>query len=128
MSEAKRNERQVKPLVLHLKKEYWQQIKDGTKTVEYRERGPYWDMRLRNREYSEVHLLLGYPKRGDTSKLIRRKWNGFIEIDIEHPHFGGTACVFAIDVSNRIECDCINPMTGDPNRMSCKSCNGTGYV
>jgi len=26
------------------------------------------------------------------------------------------------------ECDCIHPLTGDPNRMSCGKCHGTGTI
>lgn len=94
----------VKPLVLHLKREYWQAIKNGQKIEEYRERGPYWGKRLRNREYSEIQLLLGYPRRGDTTKTLRRKWNGYKERTlIDHPLWGkGCVPVFVIDVSQEV--------------------------
>jgi len=63
-------------LVLHLKRKQWEQIRDGIKVYEYRRATDYWKKRLVGREYDEVHLLLGYPKRGDTSRLLRRRWNG----------------------------------------------------
>jgi hypothetical protein len=106
MNEAQRSEcraeRLVKPLVLHLKREYWEAIRDGTKLEEYRERGPYWGRRLRNKEFSEVVLLLGYPKAGDESRTLRRKWKGYRETNITHPLFGENVPVFAIDVSERL--------------------------
>jgi len=105
MSEAQRNERPherlVKPLVLHLKREYWEAIRDGTKTEEYRERGPYWGRRLRNKEFMGIVLLLGYPKAGDESRTLRRRWKGYREKNITHPLFGENVPVFAIDVSER---------------------------
>lgn len=90
-------------LVLHLKREYWEAIRDGSKKEEYRERGPYWGKRLRNKEFSEVVLLLGYPKSGDESKTLRRKWNGYEEKNITHKLFGERVPVFAIDVSEARE-------------------------
>jgi hypothetical protein len=91
-----------KILTLHLKKEYWQQIKDGKKKVEYRDVTPYWKKRLDGKEYSEIHLLLGYPKAQDESKLIRRKWNGYTFQIINHPYFGLNIPVFVIDVSRKV--------------------------
>lgn len=91
----------VKPLVLHLKREYWEAIRDGTKTQEYRKRTAYWIRRLRDKEFSEVVLLLGYPKTGDESRTLRRRWKGFKVATITHPHFGRRVGVFAIDVSER---------------------------
>src|SRR5882724_1116088 len=34
----------------------------GKKTTEFRERKPYWETRLRNRHYDEVHFRNGYSK------------------------------------------------------------------
>lgn len=96
--------RELKPLVLHLKREYWELIIDGLKMEEYRLVSLYWQKRLQGKEYSEVHLLLGYPKRGDESRTLKRKWKGFRVIDIEHKHFGGgKRTVYAIDVSEPAE-------------------------
>jgi hypothetical protein len=93
------HERQVRPLVLHLKREYFEAIRDGTKLEEYRERKPFWCSRLRNKEFSKVVLLHGYPKAGDESRTLRRKWKGYRETKISHPLFGKNVPVFAIDVS-----------------------------
>lgn len=89
----------LKPLVLHLKRQWWEDIRAGSKQEEYRRRTPYWIRRLRGKQFSEVVLLLGYPKAGDESRTLRRPWKGFTEKTIVHPHFGGQAEVFSIDVS-----------------------------
>ncbi len=93
------NPSMLKPLVLHLKRQWWEEIRDGGKPEEYRQRTPYWIRRLRGRQFSEVVLLLGYPKAGDQSRTLRRRWQGQTEKNIDHPHFGGPVEVFAIDVS-----------------------------
>ena len=89
-------------LVLPLKREYFEQIKAGTKNVEYRLSTPYWRRRLVGRTFDHVIITLGYPKRGDTSRRIVRKWRGFLETTIQHKHFGlHPVDVFAIDVSEQ---------------------------
>jgi len=93
----------LKPLTLHLKREYWEAIRDGSKLEEYRKRGPYWDRRILKRKFSEVRLLLGYPPAGDTARLLRRHWCGVSTTVIRHPQFGGYCDVFAIDVSTPYE-------------------------
>jgi hypothetical protein len=90
----------MKPLILHLKRVYWEAIRDGDKLEEYRLRTPYWEKRLQGREYSAVHLLLGYPARDDESRIIRRPWRGYESRNIWHPQFGpGIHRVFAISVA-----------------------------
>ena len=87
-------------LRLHLKRVYWEQIRDGQKLEEYRLATPYWSRRLREREYDRIELLLGYPKRGDTSRTIVRAWKGCEVRHIIHEHFGPYSVkVFAINVS-----------------------------
>lgn len=94
-----------KSLILHLKREYWEAIRDGSKLEEYRERVPYWEKRIPGKEFSDVVLLCGFPKAGDESRTLRRKWNGYTEKVITHPHFGDSVEVFAIDVSEHINND-----------------------
>jgi hypothetical protein len=90
-----------RPLVLHLKREYWEAIRDGSKHEEYRLRTPYWERRLRNKEFSRVVLMLGYPRSGDDSRALHRKWTGCRETTITHPLLGEAVPVFAIDVSEK---------------------------
>lgn len=93
------SKRQPGPLILHLKWEYWEAIRDGRKLEEYRERTPYWEKRLRGKVFSEIILHWAYPERGDETWTLHRKWNGLRETDIDTPVYGGLVPVFAIDVS-----------------------------
>jgi len=87
-------------LILPLKAEYFNAIKAGTKTTEYRRHTFYWAKRLDDREYSGIVLTLGYPKASDTERRIERPWRGFTMQTITHPHFGPDPVhVYAIDVS-----------------------------
>lgn len=95
--------KEMKELILHVKKCYFESIRDGKKSLEYREKTKYWEKRLLNCEYSGIQLHCGYPKTGDNSRIIRRRWKGFIEETIVHDHFGGrSVSVFSIDVSEAI--------------------------
>lgn len=90
-------------LVLNLKKKYFIEILNGTKKEEYREIKPYWDKRLDGRTYSKVIIRCGYPKKGDKSKEIIFKYNGYIKKKIKHNHFGDKEIeVYAIQLSERI--------------------------
>ncbi len=89
-------------LRLNLKSEYWQEIKDGIKHFEYRERKPYWEKRLEGRSYDLIHLCKGYPKKDDWEKIIEVKWNGFLKIAINHEVFKWKIVdVYAIDVTDK---------------------------
>lgn len=91
-----------KILILNLKKQYFEEIKNGTKLEEYREFREYWTKRL-SKEFQEVHIKLGYPKRGDESRTIKFKWNGFKIKEIRHNHFGENKIkVYAIDLNEKI--------------------------
>jgi hypothetical protein len=48
----------VNPLIIHLKYKYYDMIKSGVKTVEYRECKPYWTSRLKNK--TEIVFCPGY--------------------------------------------------------------------
>jgi hypothetical protein len=86
-------------LVLPLKAVYFNAIKAGTKTKEYRLVTPYWRKRLEGREYDDIVLTLGYPAADDESRRLRRAWRGFTVETIQHEHFGAEPVqVFAIDV------------------------------
>ena len=86
-------------LVLHLKGEYFDQIKAGEKTEEYRLRTPYWKTRLENRVYSRIDLFRGYPKHAERAKCLTLPWRGGSVKTITHPHFGPDPVeVYAINV------------------------------
>jgi hypothetical protein len=50
----------MKPLFLILKGIYFRQILSGDKTIEYRERKPFWDKKFKNFDYTHVLFQLGY--------------------------------------------------------------------
>lgn len=86
-------------LVLPLKREYFEAIRDGKKLEEFRLVNEYWRKRLVGRTYDRIVLTLGYPTRGDTERRIVRPWRGYVEKTITHPHFGSAPVqVFAINV------------------------------
>ena len=88
-------------LVLPLKREYFEAIRDGVKPEEFRLANEYWRKRLVGRTYDRIVLTLGYPSRDDTARRIVRPWRGFIEKTITHPHFGNAPVqVFAINVED----------------------------
>jgi hypothetical protein len=91
-------------LRLHLRGDYWYQVKAGKKPLEYRLVNAYWQRRLIDRHYDEVHLLLGYPKRDDHSKVLKRRWAGNPkETQLLHPEFGDQRVkVYAIDVTQEV--------------------------
>ena len=94
-------QRLVRPLRLNLKGCYFDAIKSGIKTHEYR-LAEKWEKRLAVKTYDEIHLLRGYPKRGDEIRILRRAWNGYTVEMIQHPHFGDKPVrVVAIDVTKR---------------------------
>lgn len=87
-------------LRLPVKKKYFEQIRDGTKKEEYRECKSFWEKRLLNKEFDQVHITLGYPKKGDLSRVLKFPWAGFQVKEISHPEFGsGKIKVFAIKLS-----------------------------
>ena len=75
-------------LHLNLKTKYFEQIKAGEKTEEYRLFNSYWCSRLDFRTYDEIHILRGYPKKDDLSRRLIFPWNGYEIKKITHPEFG----------------------------------------
>lgn len=90
-------------LVLHLKREYFDQIKRGEKIEEYRLVTDYWKKRLEGRRYQFVVLLCGYPSRKDESRRIIYSWKGYTKKTITHQQFGDKPVeVFAIAISEDV--------------------------
>jgi len=80
----------MKKLILNLKGEYFDEIKVGKKTFEYRLCNEYWKKRLVNREYDIVEFRRGYPKNTETDKIISMPYLGWELRGIRHKHFGNT--------------------------------------
>ena len=90
----------MRTLHLPLKGEYFDAIRDGTKTEEFRLVTPFWEKRLVARTYDRIVLTKGYPARNDTERRLERPWRGLEIKTITHPHFGPEPVrVFAIKVN-----------------------------
>ena len=106
----------MKILKLHLRKLYFDQIQCGAKLLEYR-LAETWKPKLEGKEFDEIHLFLGYPKKGDESRVIKRRWMGYEEITHTHPEFGPDPVnVLAINVGYKLEPKIMNY---DPNMVFC---------
>ncbi len=89
-------------LYLPLKREYFNQIKAGTKEFEYRLYNKYWRSRIENKPFDKIVLTLGYPKRSDTKRRIERPWLGYAIREVMHREFGESSLkVFAIRVNKK---------------------------
>jgi len=107
-------------LVLPLKGEYFDAIKAGTKTEEFRLCTPYWEKRIDGRSYDRLVLTRGYPARDDLSRRLVLPWQGYAKKVITHPHFGPKpVSVFAINVKRETcsypHCRCPFDAPADPN-------------
>lgn len=90
-------------LIIPLKGIYFDQIKAGTKTEEFRLFNDYWKKRLIGRDYNQIILTKGYPQAKDVERRLVVKWKGYTVRTIQHPHFGDEPVeVFAIDVSEHV--------------------------
>lgn len=78
----------MKTLILPLKREWFEQVKSGQKTVEYRLYNSHWKRRLIGKSYDRVVLTLGYPKATDHDRRIERPYRGFDVVKIKHPEWG----------------------------------------
>ena len=97
---ASREKRMTRVLHLPVKGQYFNEIKAETKPFEFRLITAHWRKRIEGREFDEVHITLGYPKAGDSSRLLIRPWRGYELQTITHPHFGDDPVeVFAIRVN-----------------------------
>lgn len=93
----------TRTLTLALNGIYFDQIRDGTKTEEFRLSTPYWTKRLEGREYDNIVLTRGYPSRDDHTRRLCLPWRGVRRIIKTHPHFGPDPVdVFAIQVAETV--------------------------
>lgn len=91
----------MKTLVLPVNGIYFDQIKAGTKTEEFRLLNRYWSKRLNFTTYDQVTITKGYPAREDAERRLTFPWRGFTVKTIKHEHFGPEPVeVFAIKVGD----------------------------
>ncbi len=89
-----------KALRLNVRREYFDGAVARTKKLEYRLVNKYWISRLVGKEFSKIIYCLGYPKKGDVSRMIFRPWRGFHVTTITHKEFGDKPVkVFAITIN-----------------------------
>lgn len=74
----------MKILHLNVKKKYFDQIKAGTKTEEYREYKKYWQKRLFDKEFDYIIFKNGYQK---NAPVIKKKYLETKIALIRHEHF-----------------------------------------
>lgn len=87
-------------LQLAVKGEYFDAMKRGEKTEEYRLVNAYWGNRIYGRDYDRLIITRGYPRKDDASKRIDIPYDGYEIKTITHPHFGPEPVkVFAIMVN-----------------------------
>ena len=65
-------------LVLHLKFKWFDKIKSGEKTEEYRETTEYWQRRIQLHHFDRIVLLRGYPSVRTKENCIMFPWNGYV--------------------------------------------------
>ena len=89
----------MRDLHLHVKAEYFHEIKSGRKQEEYRLFKDYWKNRLFHKYYDNVIIYLGYPRKDEKDKVLVFPYKGFEVKTITHKQFGNKPVrVFAIKV------------------------------
>ena len=57
-----------------------------------------------SKNYDEVHITLGYPKKDEINKILKFKFTGYEEKEIIHKEFGNKPTkVYAIKLEERID-------------------------
>ncbi len=103
-------------LHLNLKKEYFEEIKKGHKSYEYRLFNDYWCKKLIGKTYDEIHIKLGYPRSTDFHKIIKFPFIGYEVQNIIHKHFGEKEIkVFAIYLYQSLPIEHVSYALGHTN-------------
>lgn len=80
-------------LIIHVRKEYFDQIRSGEKNEEYRKMNQYWFRRLCGPTgcgiiYDAVLIASGYPEKTALDKWLMFDYAGFSMPKIRHKEFG----------------------------------------
>lgn len=87
-------------LQLAVNGEYFDAMKRGEKTEEYRLVNPYWGRRLFGRDYERLVITRGYPRKDDDSRRLVMPYDGYEIKTITHKHFGPDPVkVYAIKIN-----------------------------
>lgn len=82
-------ERRPRVLTLALRRKWFDQVRAGIKTEEYRLDNEYWRRRLIGRQFDLLVLTLGYPSRDDHSRRIVLPWRGYTMRTITSEEWAG---------------------------------------
>lgn len=121
-------------LVLPLKRRWFEAIKDGSKIEEYRLDNEYWRKRLEGKDFDEVTVTLGYPRRDDTERRLTFPWLGAYRRMVTSDEWGGVPkMVWAIRLGTKAtpsECsedepcpDCFGPTVTLALKVWCMRCS-----
>lgn len=89
-------------LHLHVKTEYFEQIKRGEKTEEYLIYNEYWCRRLLLRRIAYEGIAIHNAYESGEENRLTFPWRGFEIKEITHPHFGPEpVTVFAIKLEGK---------------------------
>ncbi|NBF24560.1 ASCH domain-containing protein [Enterobacter hormaechei] len=87
-------------LQLAVNGEYFDAMKRGEKTEEYRLVNPYWGRRLFGRDYDRLIITRGYPRKDDDTRRLVMPYDGYEIKTITHKHFGPDPVkVYAIKIN-----------------------------
>lgn len=75
----------METLFIVIKQTYFDQIKAGTKTEEYRMVTKYWKKRIEGRRYTHIIFQAGYRKDADKMQVV---YNGYTSRFLKHEFFG----------------------------------------
>jgi hypothetical protein len=77
-------------LILHIKKKWFDQIRYGIKTEEYRELKPYWISRIIRKaaELRGIVIICGYPSENTVDNTMNLPWKGYEIKTILNEEFG----------------------------------------
>lgn len=93
---------EARALYLPQKTRWFDDYMAGIKPFEYRLRTPYWDKRIKNREYDTIVLTKGYPSKSDTSRRIILPWLGYELQTVKSPEWNNRPRrVYAIHLAGR---------------------------
>lgn len=89
-------------LVVNVKREYFEAMKAGIKTEEYRLKTPYWQKRLEGKHFDYVEVCLGYPKADDHERRLTFECKGIKTALVSHPIWANEPkFVYAIQLGDR---------------------------
>lgn len=91
----------MKTVFLNLKKKWFEKIKSGDKTHEYRLASSHWEKRLRGADIADVRL--GYPAARQVERIMRFEIKSISIINGKNTDLAVDADVFDIALGKKLE-------------------------